>query len=50
MASTEKEKSKPGETTSKLYNKRRLTQLNLLQCEITMHQEHKNAIIQNKLK
>jgi len=51
LTSTEKIKSKPGETTSKIYNKPRLTEVTkFTQCKITMHQENKNTITQNKLK
>ena len=44
LTSTKKTKSKPGERTTKIYN------FSLLQHKITMHQEHKNTITQDKLK
>jgi len=51
LTSTEKTKSKPGETTSKIYNKPRLMQITKF---TTMQNNHasgtKNTITQNKLK
>jgi len=51
LNSIEKTKSKPGKTTTKIYNTPRLTQITkFTTMQIAMHQEQKNTITENKLK
>jgi len=51
FTSTKKTKSKPGERTTKTYNKHRLKQITkFTTTKITMHQEYKNNVTPNKLK